>query len=149
MCNGCSKCTHRRTAVARKGARSHAHMQAPKHGPSGSPVHTKPGNESRTAEIRNRHMSATHHAQTVQITHAQRHAMGGRPKSGTQLQLQPLARLALAAHGTVPLGPSGAAAAPIVDSIASRFSAASRDACNQRRQQLLKLGEWTQTPSTT
>jgi hypothetical protein len=130
-CNGCSKCTHRRTAVARQDARSQAHMQAHKHGPSGFPVHIDPGTGSCTAEAHNKHMSATQHAQTVQITHAQRHALGGRSMSGTQLQLQPLARLALQAHGTGPLGHSGAAPAPIVDSISSRFSAASRDACNQ------------------
>ena len=106
-------------------------MQTHKHGPSGFPVDTDPGTGSCTAEAHNKHMSATQHAQTVQITHAQRHALGGRSMSGTQLQLQPLARLALQAHGTGPRGHSGTAPAPIVESISSRFSAASRDACNQ------------------
>jgi hypothetical protein len=106
-------------------------MQTHKHGPSGFPVDTDPGTGSCTAEAHNKHMSATHHAQNCSNHARATTCTGSRPKSGTQLQLQPLARLALQAHGTGPRGHSGTAPAPIVESISSRFSAASRDACNQ------------------
>ena len=81
-----------------------------------------------------------HHAQNCSNHARATTCTGSRPKSGTQLQLQPLARLALQAHGKGPLGHSGAARAPIVDSISSRFSAASRDACNQGNAMAVQVG---------
>jgi hypothetical protein len=45
-----------------------------------------------------------------------------------------------------PLGHSGAARAPIVDSISSRFSAASRDACNQGNAMAVQVGRASTAP---
>ena len=64
------------------------------------------------------------------------------PKRGVRQRLLPPFRRAIKAHRIGPFGPSGAAHALLVDTIATRISTgtASRDACNQGKATTDKVG---------
>ena len=111
--------------MARHGTRSLTRMQALRHFHSGCPAHTKPGHGSSTAGIHSMRICEPHGAPNSLNSASERVCTHDSSKRGGRQRLLPPLRRALEAHRTGPIGPSGAARAPLFDAIATRCSTAS------------------------
>jgi len=115
--------------VARRDTRSRSRMRVLQRIQSGWPVHPEPGHGSRTAAAHSmRIIEGLDRVPTAngRINWIKRQLAAGQPKRRSRLHPLPRTRRALEAVGSGPPGPSTAARASPVDSIAARISAASR-----------------------
>jgi hypothetical protein len=116
----------RTPALARRDARSHAHMQARARAQSVVWPPTRPTLGSRTAWTHSLLLFEPHHAPTASMSGRNTRPAARQPKHRGRQHPQPQTRGALEAHGGGASGPSTAARAPPIDSIAAMISAASR-----------------------
>ena len=117
--------------MARHGTRSLTRIHAFRHLQSGCPAHMKPEHGSSTAGIHSMRICEPHGAPNSLNSASERECTYDSPKRGVRQRLLPPFRRALEANRTGPFGPSGVARALLVDTITTRISTASRDACNQ------------------
>ena len=110
-------------------ALSHAHASSPalpERLKSGCTVHTDPGHGASTAGTHSMHTCEPHGAPNSLNSALDRDGRRDIPKRRTMLQLLPHARCVIEAHRTDPFEPCGTAHTPLVDTIATSVSIASR-----------------------
>ena len=112
--------------MARHCTRSLTRMQALQRFQSGCTVHTDPGHGASTAGTHSIHTCEPHGAPNSLNSALDRDGRRDIPKRRTMLQLLPHARCVIEAHRTDPFEPCGTAHTPLVDTIATSVSTASR-----------------------
>ena len=128
-CEARTKCTTRTPrwcGMARHCTRSFTRMQALQRFQSGCTVHTDPGHGASTAGTHSIHTCEPHVAPNSLNSALDRDGRRDIPKRRTMLQLLPHARCVIEAHRTDPFEPCGTAHTPLIDTIATSVSTASR-----------------------